>query len=76
MRHHRQRFFLDNVIFYSNGLGTLISDAKFALLSCHFKSGAHHYFARNLKLNHVLTTKPEENYGNAYDFNYFRTSGR
>ena len=66
--------FLDNVIFYSNGLGTLISDAKFALPSCHFKSGAHHYFARDLKLNHVLATKPEENYGNAYDFNHFRTS--
>ena len=39
--------FLDNVIFYTvNELSMLISDAKFALLPCHFKSGARHDFAK------------------------------
>ena len=47
MSNRRQRFFLDNVIFFTvNDLGMLVSDAKYALLPCHFKSGAHHDFAK------------------------------
>ena len=72
-----QQFFLDNVIFYRvNELSMLISDAKFALLPCHFKSGAHHDFAKHYVVfwcKDVLTIKPEANYGNADDFNHFRT---
>ena len=47
MSNRPQRVFLDNVIFYTlNDLSMLFSDAKFALLPCHFQSGAHHDFAR------------------------------
>ena len=53
-----------------------VSDAKFALLPCHFKPGVHHDFAkeyRDSQCKHVLSTEPEVNYGNANDFNHFRT---
>ena len=54
-----------------------VSDAKFASLPCHFKSGAHRDFAKGyekFKCKHVLTTKPEAIHGNANDFNHFCTS--
>jgi len=52
----RNNFFLDNVIFYTvNELSTLVSDAKFALLPCHFKSGAHHDFAKGYACFDVST---------------------
>ena len=78
MSNRPRRFILDNVIFYSvNDLSMLGSDAKFALLPCHFKSGVHHNFAKRyigVQCKYVLKIKPEANYGNANDFNHFRTS--
>ena len=63
MSNRPQRFFLANVIFYTViDLSTLVSDAKFALLPCHFKSGMHYDFPKEYKrveCNHVLKTKLE-----------------
>ena len=59
MSNRPRRFILDNVIFYSvNDLSMLGSDAKFALLPCHFKSGVHHNFAKkytSVQCKYVLT---------------------
>ena len=47
MSNRPQRDFFGYVIFCTvNNLRTLVSDAKFAPLPCHFKSGAHHDFAK------------------------------
>ena len=51
-------------------------DAKFALVSCHFKSSAHQDSATCIGKMIVIVfvmIKSEPNYGNAHDFNNFRS---
>ena len=68
-----------SVIFYKLiDSSMFFGDANIALVSCHFKSSAHHDFATHMlciRTYNFLTNKTEANYGNAYDFKYFCTSG-